>query len=98
MPSGRSDAGCSGPARDRNTCYVPAPDGAFREEQGMRRSKQSLTLQSLALAGLAIVVSTAGLAQQAPAPQQPPAPPPFQVIAPPQAFKTSTEHYQYLKR
>jgi hypothetical protein len=64
----------------------------------MRRSKQSLALQSLALTGLAIVVSTAGLAQQAPAPQQPATPPPFQVIAPPQTFKTSTEHYQYLKR
>ncbi len=46
----------------------------------------------LALAGLAAmaIVSSAARAQ--------PAPPPFQVVPPPQPFKTSTEHYEYLKR
>ena len=71
------------------------------------RSSMKPSMHSLALVGLSIaLVATIALAQQPPAPvpgtptppPPPSGPPPFQVVPPPQAFKTSTEHYQYLKR
>lgn len=54
-----------------------------------------LRVQSPAWVGIAIMAAVSTAAAQA---QQAPAPPPFQVIPPPQTFKTSTEHYEYLKR
>ena len=54
-----------------------------------------LRMQSPAWVGIAMMAAVSTAAAQA---QQAPAPPPFQVIPPPQAFKTSTAHYEYLKR
>lgn len=47
---------------------------------------------------LAVAALAAAIGCTPPATAQQPAPIPFEIVPPPQAFKTSTEHYQYLKR